>query len=57
MTQSETELVLSLLAYAVAVGATVLMGYLAWRKIRSNRRHCQYPHQREQQRKSVWGWE
>jgi len=57
MTRSETELVLSLLAYALAVGSSLLMGYLAWRRIRSDRRDFQHPLQREQQRKSVWGWE
>jgi len=56
MMRSETELVLTLLAYALAAGSSLLIGYLAWRKSRSPRRHY-YPHQRGQQRKDVWGWE
>jgi hypothetical protein len=57
MTQTETELALSILAYALAAGASLLVGYLAWRKIRPNRKHYQYLREREEQRKRAWGWE
>jgi hypothetical protein len=47
MTQSETELVLTLLVYALAVGSSLLIGYLAWRKIRPHSRQYQYPGQKD----------
>jgi hypothetical protein len=57
MTQSETELALSLLAYVLAAGASLVIGYLAWRKIRPHRGHYQCLREREEQRKRAWGWE
>ena len=58
MTAAETQLCLTLLAYAVAVASSLVIGYLAWRKIRPHRRDYRYhQHQDGHDHKGVWGWE
>jgi len=37
MSPAETQLVLSLVAYGLAIVSTLVIGYLAWRKIRPHR--------------------
>ena len=46
MTRLETAQVLTLLAYALAAGASLLIGYLAWRKIRRQGPY-EYPGERD----------
>jgi hypothetical protein len=57
MTPAETRIVLILAVYGMATASTLVIGYLAWRKIRL-RRHRFHSHQApDGHRKGVWGWE
>ena len=56
MTQTETELALVILAYAMAVVCTLVVGYLAWLKIKSQRHHDRYDQRRGEHRRGVLGW-
>jgi len=40
--RSDTELMLALIAYAMAAVSTILVAYLAWRKIRPRRHDYRY---------------
>jgi hypothetical protein len=57
MTPAETQLILSLVAYALAAVSTFLIGYLAWRKIRPHRHRYRYHQNRNGHQKGLWGWE
>ncbi len=57
MTQAETELVLAYTAYAMAIAATFVVAYLAWRKIKPHRHQYRCDPPRDVHRKGVWGWE
>jgi hypothetical protein len=57
MTPAETQLCLTLMAYALATASTLVIGYLAWRKIRPHRHRYHYHQGRNDHQKGVWGWE
>ena len=57
MTQAETEFLLVVMAYTMAVACTLLVSYLAWRKIKPHRHQYRYDQPRDGHRKGVWGWE
>ena len=57
MTPAETQLFLSLMVYGLALVATCVIGYLAWRKIRPHRHRYRYHQDRDGHPKGLWGWE
>jgi cytochrome oxidase assembly protein ShyY1 len=57
MTPAETQLCLTLMAYGLATASTLVIGYLAWRKIRSRRHRYNYHQARNGHQKGVFGWE
>jgi hypothetical protein len=57
MTPAETQLCLTLMAYSLATASTLVIGYLAWRKIRPHRHHYRYHDDRDGRHKGLWGWE
>ncbi len=57
MTAAETELFLKIMAYGLATGATLVVAYLAWRKLRPHRHHYRYHQDADAHQKGVFGWE
>ena len=57
MTPADTQLILSFAAYGLAAVSTLLIGYLAWRRIRPHRQRYRYHQDRDGHQKGVWGWE
>jgi cytochrome oxidase assembly protein ShyY1 len=57
MTPAETQLCLTVMVYGLATASTLVIGYLAWRKIRPHRRRYHYHQGRNGHQKGVWGWE
>jgi hypothetical protein len=45
------------MVYGLATASTLVIGYLAWRKIRPHRHHYHYHQDRNAHPKGVWGWE
>jgi hypothetical protein len=45
------------MVYGLAAACTIVIGYLAWRKIRPHRRRYHYHQGRNGHQKGVWGWE
>ena len=57
MTPAETQTCLVITVYGLASASSLLIGYLAWRKLRPHRRRYNYHQDRGGHRKGLWGWE
>ena len=53
--RSDTELMLALIAYAMAGVSTILVAYLAWRKIRPRRHDYRYHRHGDKHQKALGG--
>jgi hypothetical protein len=56
MSVEDTERCLAFAAYLVAGLVLVLVGYLAWRKLRHRHHRRRHIRARVQQHRSRWGW-